>query len=86
MTGFFELLLSVSVLEKVRVNWREGSQWLMTMSKHTVDTALILRRCRGAYRAKSDFYAEANLATIAIKIKVQFRRMVGPGGGIACVV
>ena len=70
----------------MRVRRRDGSQRLMTMSKHTVDTASILRRCRGAYRAKSDFYAEANLARIAIEIKVQFRRMGGPGGGIACVV
>ncbi len=56
------------------------------MSKHRVDTASILRRCRGAYRAQSEFLAEAkaNLARITIEIRVQYGRMVGPGGGIAC--
>ena len=88
MTGLFGLLISLSALEKGEGASQRARRFPVAgdKSKRRVDTASILRRCRGAYRAKSDPFAEANLARIAIEIKVQFRRMVGPGGGIACVV
>ena len=89
MTGLFGLLLSLSVFKNGEgvIERMRGCPVAGDMSKQSRDdTALILHRCRGAYRAKSEFLAEANLARMAIDIKVQFGRMVGPGGGIACVV
>ena len=49
-------------------------------SKYCVDTASL----RGAYRPQSEVLTEPKFARIAIEIKGQSERMVGPGGGIAC--
>lgn len=67
MTGLFGLLLSLFVFEKGEgpIERMRGRPVAGDMSKPSRDdTASILRRCRGAYRAKSEFLTEANLARI----------------------